>query len=89
MNNIKKTELRIEREKQGLSIFKLSNLSGVSFEKTRQLDMGYRVEGTRIEIKEKIAKALTVLIWELFPDVRNMLTKWAKELKLNILKESK
>ena len=66
----KKTTLRTIREQAGLNVFKLSKLSGVSFEKVRQLDMGYRVEGTRIEIKNKIAHALGKNIWDVFPDVR-------------------
>jgi len=77
----KKTKLRIEREKQGLSIFELSKRSEVSFEKTRQLDMDYRVENTGIEIKEKIAKALKMRIWEIFPDVKKLVIKWTKEFK--------
>lgn len=66
----KKTTLRTIREQAHFSIFKLSKLSGVSFEKVRQLDMGYRVEGTRLEIKEKIAYILRRNVWDVFPDVK-------------------
>ena len=77
----KKTTLRTIREQADLSIFELSKLSGVSFEKVRQLDMGYRVEGTRIEIKEKIAHVLKRNVWAVFPDVREAMTKRMEELE--------
>lgn len=65
----KKTKLRIEREKQGVSVLELSRRSDVSFEKCRQLDRGYRVETTSYEIKEKVAAALGKNPWEVFPDI--------------------
>lgn len=74
-----KTILRMIREKAGLSIFKLSKLSGVSFEKTRQLDMGYRVEGTRREIKEKIADVLGKEVWNVFPDIKEAMVQRDKK----------
>ena len=61
------TKLRVLREEKNISILKLSELSGVSFEKVRQLDRGYRVDTTSVEIKEKIAFALGGHVFEIFP----------------------
>lgn len=77
----KMTDLRKAREGAGLSIFKLSELSGVSFEKVRQLDKGYRVESTSYEIKEKIAHALGVNPFEIFPDELERLEKRRQQLE--------
>ena len=71
----KKTELRVIREQVGLSIFELSKLSGVSFEKVRQLDIGYRVEKTSYEIKRKVAHALNKNAWNVFPDIKKEMTR--------------
>ncbi|MFW9851828.1 MAG: helix-turn-helix domain-containing protein [Candidatus Thorarchaeota archaeon] len=77
----KMTNLRRERKKAGLSILKLSELSGVSFEKVRQLDQGYRVENTSYEIKEKIANALNVNPFVVFPDELDRLEKRMQQLE--------
>ena len=61
------TKLRLLRQKKNISILRLSELSGVSFEKVRQLDRGYRVETTSVEIKEKIAFAIGRKVFEIFP----------------------
>ena len=61
------TKLRLLRQKKNISILRLSELSGVSFEKVRQLDRVYRVETTSVEIKEKIAFAIGRKVFEIFP----------------------
>ena len=76
---MKKTKLRLARESKGISIMRLSVLSGVSFEKVRQLDTGYRVKTTSYEIKRKIAQALNEKIEVVFPDFKKTMEQRMKE----------
>ena len=50
----------------------------VSFEKTRQLDRGIKVESTSYDIKKAIADALNESIWIVFPDIREVILSRVK-----------
>jgi transcriptional regulator with XRE-family HTH domain len=72
---MKKTRLRKIREGLGMTIYEVATRAGVSYEKVRQLEIGYRVEGTRYEIKEQIAHALKLNTWDVFPETKELILR--------------
>jgi len=78
-----KTKLSKIREGLDMSIYELAQRSDVSFEKCRQLDMGYRVNTTSYLIKEKISHTLGKNPWEVFDDVKEEIRKLMKDMDEN------
>jgi transcriptional regulator with XRE-family HTH domain len=76
-----KTVLQQIREKKGLSVLALSEKSGVSYAKVWQLDRGQKVESSSFEIKQKIAFALGLNPWDVFPDVKRQMLERINEFE--------
>jgi len=69
------TKLQEERKKRGWSQLRLAMESGISQGKIYQLDIGYRVEGTSLDIKSKLARTLDLHVLDLFPEIKTELMK--------------
>jgi len=69
------------REKNGFSIMELSRRADISFEKARQIDKGYRIEKTSLEIKQRVADALGVSLLSAFPGELKRIKKFTETAK--------
>lgn len=70
MNN--NSRARKARQKAGMNLYELADLTGYSFETIRKAEIGRKVA---IEVKEKIADVLDVPFYNLFPDEIERLQK--------------
>lgn len=77
-----KTKLQKIREDKGFSVLRLSELSGVSYATVRKLDRGVRVEATQYQILEKVALAVGLNPWDVFPHVKRDMKRRMDQMKM-------
>jgi len=83
---MKESNFRKMRKEKGITFEKLCDISGVSYGTIRKLERGAQDDSVNFEIKEKLAKALKIDVFVLFPGELEKLEQKMKKLRRSPVK---
>jgi len=78
---MKETFLSKVRKEKGLTLVRLSEMSGVSYGTIRKLERGIQANSINFKFKEILARAMKIDVFVLFPDEGEELKRRMEKLK--------